>query len=148
MGDELAIINYSTDKYVDARTLSKIRSHAQQRVQDQRLARRTRSEEDDSAGDSAAKTSRDVVRRGGAGGQQSFTYVFEQQPDPQLGTATAKTSPAPKRRRRVGKEGAALKMVKRECHSLSASPSERPDPFGAFPVAIDGFFLNLAESCE
>lgn len=148
MGDHLPIINYSTSKYVDAKTLSRIRSHAQQRVQDQRLARRTKSEEDDVSGDSAARTSRDVVRRGGTGGQQSFTFVFEQQPGQQVGIVTPKRTSVPKRRKRVVKEDETLKVVKRESHSLSASPSERPDPFGAFPVAVDAFFLDLAESCE
>lgn len=144
-GDELEIINFSTNKYVDAKTLSRIRSHAQQRVQDQRFARRTKSEESDASGDSAARTSRDVARRGGSGSQQSFTFVFEQQSGQHVATPPATTT---KRRKRVVKESASPRDIKRESHSLSASPSERPDPFGAFPIAVDGAFLDLAESCE
>lgn len=160
MGEDLPIINFSTNKYVDAKTLSRIRSHAQQRVQDQRLARRTKLEEEgDVSGDSssAARTSRDVVRRGGSGGQQSFTFVFEQQSGEQRVATSAgkanKKKPAAKRKKKVvvkeEPEGDTVFFaVKRECHSLSASPSERPDPFGAFPVAVDGVFLELAENCE
>lgn len=148
MGDDLPIINYSTKRYVDAKTLSRIRSHAQQRVQDQRLARRTKIEEHDASGDSAARTSRDVVRRGGTGGQQSFTFVFEQQPGQQVGTCPPKRVTVPRRRIQIVKEEEVLQFVKRESHSLSASPSERPDPFAAFPVVVDGFLLELAESCE
>jgi hypothetical protein len=148
MGDNLPIINYSTSKYVDAKTLSRIRSHAQQRVQDDRLARRTRNDGDDASGDSAARTSRDVVRRGGSGGQQSFTFVFEKNPGQEAVTTTARATPVSKRRKRVARENETLTVVKRESHSLSASPSERPDPFAAFPVTVDATLLDLAESCK
>lgn len=158
MGEDLPIINFSTSKYVDAKTLSKIRSHAQQRVQDQRLARRTRVEDEvDVAGDSAARTSRDVVRQGGSGGQQSFTFVFEQQSGQHVAASATKAKTAsrmkavPKRKKKVVKgedEDETMVAIKKECHSLSASPSERPDPFGAFPVQVDGIFLDLAENCK
>lgn len=36
MGDQLSFINYSTERHVDPGTLSRIRSHAQQSVQDQK----------------------------------------------------------------------------------------------------------------
>lgn len=147
-GDDLEIINFSTNRYVDAKTLSRIRSHAQQRVQDKRFARRTKSEESDSSGECAARTSRDVARRGGSGSQQSFTFVFEQQPGQHDKPLSPKPITASKRRKRVVKEDESPKAIKRESHSLSASPSERPDPFGAFPIAVDGAFLDLAESCK
>jgi hypothetical protein len=147
MHDELPIINFSTKKYVDASTLSRIRSHAQQRVQDQRLARRNKNEDDSSL--NAAKTSRDVVSRGERAAQQSFTFVFEPTSGRKTTTAaTANTSA--KRRKRPAKRSAIpvaedSETVKRESHSLSASPGERVDPFASFPVTVDREFMELAE---
>lgn len=143
--DQLEIINFSTDRYVDAKTLSRIRSHAQQRVQDQRIARRTNIEDSEASGASAARTSRDVARDGGSGSQQSFTFMFEQQPGQHNASVGPTAIATSKRKKRLAKQNELLKSVKRESHSLSASPSERPDPFGAFPVAVDHVFLELTE---
>ncbi|SMQ51798.1 unnamed protein product [Zymoseptoria tritici ST99CH_3D7] len=149
MHDDLPIINFSTKKYVSAADLSRIRSHAQQRVQDQRLARRSKSEADPEL--RAAKNSRDALLRGEQAGQQSFTFALEPKPRDEVTTPSTSTAPSTKRRKRTVKKQSATPgseghpIVKRESHSLSASPGERPDPFDSFPITIDAQFMELAE---
>ncbi|KAF2206409.1 hypothetical protein CERZMDRAFT_53188 [Cercospora zeae-maydis SCOH1-5] len=161
MGDELAFIIYSTERHVDAGTLSRIRSHAQQSVQDQKWSRKAKKkgqrEASSSSAAAAAAAEHDVKPDAAASvtKQPEFLQlIFDKKSGKEVKRPTtvrqrwARSVGA--RRKKGGNgndngndEGIERRVVKRESHSLSASPGERPDPFAAFPVEIDERFMDL-----
>ncbi|KAF7192768.1 hypothetical protein HII31_05909 [Pseudocercospora fuligena] len=134
MPEELQFISFSTKKHVDAGTLSRIRSHAQQRVQDQKWSKRARQQPE-----SSAKAAKEAENQN----PQFLKLVFEQKSGKQIKRQEAVPIRHATRTKKSPKGEQAV--VKRESHSLSASPAERPDPFAAFPVPIDAELFDLFE---
>lgn len=139
MGDQLSFINYSTERHVDPGTLSRIRSHAQQSVQDQKNLQKPKNVTSESTERLAPASTKQEPR------PQFLQLVF----DKKTGKAVQRqptTRPLFNRdviRRKKATHWVEHRLARRESHSLSASPSERPDPFAAFPVRIDAEIMDL-----
>ncbi|GIZ48562.1 hypothetical protein CKM354_001161600 [Cercospora kikuchii] len=139
MGDDLAFISYSTERHVDAGTLSRIRSHAQQSVQDQKWSKKAKKAKRD-ASENAAKDAANRPSR-----PEFLQLIFDKKSGKEVKrpNTTRNQSTKSVARRKKAQDEIERRVVKRESHSLSASPAERPDPFAAFPVEIDERFMNL-----
>lgn len=152
MGDDLPIINYkgpTQKKHLDATTLSRIRSHAQQAVQDQKWVDRANKAEAKAARQ-AERASREAAKRHPAHGMQ---FIFETKSGREVKRAVQRKRKGNRAMERekespLTDDEAGLEVVQRESHSLSASPAERPDPFGSFPVEINAEFMNLFYGCK
>lgn len=143
MGDDLAFISYSTERHVDAGTLSRIRSHAQQSVQDQKWSKKAKKAKRD-ASENAAKDAANRPSR-----PEFLQLIFDKKSGKEVKrpTTTRNQSKKSVARRKKAQDEIERRVVKRESHSLSASPGERPDPFAAFPVEIDERFMDLFYGC-
>ena len=68
-GNELPIITFSTDKYMDRQTLGRIRSHAQQRVQDrkkpQRRLKKDKQASNPETGEASSSSTPDILEEDG-----------------------------------------------------------------------------------
>ncbi|KAI5363794.1 hypothetical protein Slin14017_G057580 [Septoria linicola] len=140
MADELAFISYSNERrHLDARTLSRIRSHAQQSVQDQKWSKRTKkANPTEQAAQKAAKQEPQP---------EFLQLIFDKKSGKEVKRppTTRHLSNRSVVRRKKSSDEPEQRLVKRKSHSLSASPGERPDPFAAFPVEIDAKFMDLFE---
>lgn len=126
--DEFPIINFSTSKHVDKKTLSRIRSHAQQHVQDQKSTQRV----------------------GNAGGNEAVNAATSRN---QLGLHLAFEKKSGKEVRRPQR----IKSRRRQADGslapkdwyapLGTSPLARQDPFDSFPIPIDAELIDLFEHC-
>lgn len=132
MVDELPFINYSKSK-VDRTTLSRIRSHAQQRVQDEKWSRKIGRERD-----GASKV---VVPR--VPERQCLKLVFEKRSNKKVESAKKAKS---KSKREV--EDVKREVAERLGQQLGVTAVDVRDPFDAFPVKVDAETLNLLERCK
>ena len=141
MGDQnqLAFISYSTERHVDAGTLSRIRSHAQQSVQDQKFSKKAKKAKREAAERAASASAKQGPQ------PQFLQLIFDTKSGKEVKRPPTTRHLANRTivRRKKTPDEVEQRVVKRESHSLSASPSERPDPFAAFPVPIDAEFLDL-----
>lgn len=133
MVDGLNFITYtSNQKHVDRSTLSRIRSHAQQKVQDDKWSKKIGRE-----------------RHGGVNvvvprvpERQCLKLVFEKKSKD--GSKRAVTKKARKKQLEEVQRVVATKL----CEALAVTPVDKRDPFDSFPVTIDVELMDVLESCK
>lgn len=132
MVDGLNFITYtSNQKHVDRSTLSRIRSHAQQKVQDDKWSKKLGRERDGGSGV--------VVPR--LPERQCLKLVFEKRSKDGSKNAARK---AKKKQLEDAKRAVATRL----CETLVVTPVDRRDPFDSFPVTVDAELMDVLESCE
>lgn len=135
MVDELPFINFSNQTRVDRSTLSRIRSHAQQRVQDEKWSRKI--------GRQRGGGSKVVIPR--IPERQCLKLVFEKRSKDGTRSTTLARRPKKKELETVQKNLATTKVM---CQTLVVSPVDKRDPFDAFPATLNAEFMDLLEACK
>ncbi|KAK4498229.1 hypothetical protein PRZ48_010886 [Zasmidium cellare] len=121
-------ISYSHQKHVDRSTLSRIRSHAQQKVQDDKWSKKIGKEREGG--------SKVVVPR--VPERQCLKLVFEKR------SKKGEASSAMKVRKKQMEE-VQRAVAKTVCETLVVTPVDKREPFDAFPVVVDAELMDLME---
>ena len=124
-------ISYSHQKHVDRSTLSRIRSHAQQKVQDDKWSKKIGKERE---GGSKVAVPRVPER-------QCLKLVFEKR------SKKGEASSAMKVRKKQMEE-VQRAVAKTVCETLVVTPVDKREPFDAFPVVVDAELMDLMEGCK
>lgn len=129
-------ISYSHQKHVDRSTLSRIRSHAQQKVQDDKWSKKIGKERD---GGSQVVVPRVPER-------QCLKLVFEKRSKDGSGKAGSGAIARKVNKRQL--EQVQRAVATKVCETLVVTPVDKRDPFDSFPVVVNAELMDLLEGCK